>query len=256
MGMSRLLRAGATTPSRSPPSTARSSSASPSSTPPTCTARTPTRSCVGKALARPPRRGGHRHQVRHRPRPRRRRRPRPSTAAPEYVRAGLRRARCAGSASTTSTSTTSTASTRQRRSRRRSARWPSSSPRARCATSACPRRRPTTIRRAHAVHPISALQTEYSLWSRDPEAEILPDAARARHRLRAVQPARARVPDRHAALARRSRRGRLPPAPARASRATTSTPTRRSSRSSRTIAGAQGRDAGAGRAGLGARAGR
>ncbi|MEK0182886.1 MAG: aldo/keto reductase [Oscillatoriales cyanobacterium] len=31
-----------------------------------------------------------------------------------------------------------------------------------------------TIRRAHAVHPISALQTEYSLWSREPEAEILP----------------------------------------------------------------------------------
>ena len=32
---------------------------------------------------------------------------------------------------------------------------------------------PETIRRAHAVHPISALQTEYSLWSRDPEDEIL-----------------------------------------------------------------------------------
>jgi aryl-alcohol dehydrogenase-like predicted oxidoreductase len=32
---------------------------------------------------------------------------------------------------------------------------------------------PATIRRAHAVHPISALQTEYSLWSRDPEDEIL-----------------------------------------------------------------------------------
>jgi aryl-alcohol dehydrogenase-like predicted oxidoreductase len=32
----------------------------------------------------------------------------------------------------------------------------------------------TTIRRAHALHPISALQTEYSLWSREPEAEILP----------------------------------------------------------------------------------
>ena len=31
-----------------------------------------------------------------------------------------------------------------------------------------------TIRRAHAVHPISALQSEYSLWSRDPEDEILP----------------------------------------------------------------------------------
>jgi aryl-alcohol dehydrogenase-like predicted oxidoreductase len=32
---------------------------------------------------------------------------------------------------------------------------------------------PTTIRRAHAVHPITALQTEYSLWSRDPEDEVL-----------------------------------------------------------------------------------
>jgi aryl-alcohol dehydrogenase-like predicted oxidoreductase len=32
---------------------------------------------------------------------------------------------------------------------------------------------PTTIRRAHAVHPVCALQTEYSLWSRDPEDEIL-----------------------------------------------------------------------------------
>ncbi|MGH8736625.1 MAG: aldo/keto reductase [Burkholderiales bacterium] len=33
---------------------------------------------------------------------------------------------------------------------------------------------PQTIRRAHAVHPIAALQTEYSLWSRDVEAGILP----------------------------------------------------------------------------------
>jgi aryl-alcohol dehydrogenase-like predicted oxidoreductase len=33
---------------------------------------------------------------------------------------------------------------------------------------------PATIRRAHSVHPISALQTEYSLWARDPEKEILP----------------------------------------------------------------------------------
>ena len=33
---------------------------------------------------------------------------------------------------------------------------------------------PQTIRRAHGVHPISALQTEYSLFTRDPEAEILP----------------------------------------------------------------------------------
>jgi aryl-alcohol dehydrogenase-like predicted oxidoreductase len=33
---------------------------------------------------------------------------------------------------------------------------------------------PETIRRAHAVHPISALQTEYSLWARQPEERILP----------------------------------------------------------------------------------
>jgi aryl-alcohol dehydrogenase-like predicted oxidoreductase len=33
---------------------------------------------------------------------------------------------------------------------------------------------PATIRRAHAVHPIAALQTEYSLWSRDAETQILP----------------------------------------------------------------------------------
>ncbi len=33
---------------------------------------------------------------------------------------------------------------------------------------------PATIRRAHAVHPITALQTEFSLWSREPEDQILP----------------------------------------------------------------------------------
>lgn len=33
---------------------------------------------------------------------------------------------------------------------------------------------PATIRRAHKIHPISALQTEYSLWSREPEEEIVP----------------------------------------------------------------------------------
>ena len=36
---------------------------------------------------------------------------------------------------------------------------------------------PATIRRAHAVHPITALQTEYSLWSRDPEDGILATCA-------------------------------------------------------------------------------
>ncbi|HLK31514.1 MAG TPA: aldo/keto reductase [Terriglobales bacterium] len=33
---------------------------------------------------------------------------------------------------------------------------------------------PQTIRRAHKVHPIAALQTEYSLWTRDPEADVIP----------------------------------------------------------------------------------
>jgi aryl-alcohol dehydrogenase-like predicted oxidoreductase len=33
---------------------------------------------------------------------------------------------------------------------------------------------PETIRRAHAVHPITAVQTEYSLWTRDPEQEVIP----------------------------------------------------------------------------------
>ena len=39
-----------------------------------------------------------------------------------------------------------------------------------------------TIRRAHAVHPVTALQIEYSLMSRGIEKQILPDRARARHR--------------------------------------------------------------------------
>jgi aryl-alcohol dehydrogenase-like predicted oxidoreductase len=33
---------------------------------------------------------------------------------------------------------------------------------------------PATIRRAHDVHPVTALQSEYSLWTRDPETEVLP----------------------------------------------------------------------------------
>ena len=37
---------------------------------------------------------------------------------------------------------------------------------------------PQTIERAHAVHPVTALQTEYSLWSREPEAEIIPTLKR------------------------------------------------------------------------------
>ena len=63
-----------------------------------------------------------------------------------------------------------------------------------------------TIRRAHAVHPVTALQSEYSLFWREPEAEVLPDPAGARHRVRAVQPARQGLPHRHAST-------RAPPSP-------------------------------------------
>src|SRR5262249_56159364 len=38
---------------------------------------------------------------------------------------------------------------------------------------------PETIRRAHAVHPIAALQSEYSLWSRDPETSGVLETCRA-----------------------------------------------------------------------------
>jgi aryl-alcohol dehydrogenase-like predicted oxidoreductase len=61
-------------------------------------------------------------------------------------------------------------------SRRRWARWPSWCAPARSATSASARPAPATLRRAHAVHPITALQSEYSLWSRDPETSSWPPA--------------------------------------------------------------------------------
>ena len=128
------------------------------------------------------------------------------------VRAQLpARPRCSACRSTTSTSTTSTASTPGRRSRRPSARWPSSSPRARSATSASPRPSAETIRRAHAVHPITAVQTEYSLWTRDVEEEILPTLEELGHRARRLLAARPRLPLRALHLARGARRGRLPP---------------------------------------------
>ena len=74
---------------------------------------------------------------------------------------------------------------------------------------ASPKPRPRTIERAHKVHPITALQTEYSLWTRDVEDEILPTVRRARHRLRALQPAGPRLSHRPLHVARRAR-GRLP----------------------------------------------
>jgi aryl-alcohol dehydrogenase-like predicted oxidoreductase len=55
---------------------------------------------------------------------------------------------------------------------------------------------PETIRRAHGVHPITALQTEYSLWSRDVEDEILPTVRELGIGFVAYSPPGARVPDR------------------------------------------------------------
>ena len=83
------------------------------------------------------------------------------------------RGRCAASASTTSTSTTSTASTRAPRSRRPSAPSPSSSRQGKVRHIGLSEAWTDTIRRAHATHPITALQSEYSLFTRDQE-EILP----------------------------------------------------------------------------------
>src|SRR3954453_21338473 len=86
---------------------------------------------------------------------------------------------------------------------------------------------PQTIRRAHKIHPITALQTEYSLWSRDVEQQILPTVRergvgfvasspprpRSGHRRRRLQPARARLPLRAPHAARGSTPGRFPAQP-------------------------------------------
>ena len=68
--------------------------------------------------------------------------------------------------------------------------------------------------RRRAVHPIAALQSEWSLWTRGIEEEIVPARARARRRDRRLQPRRARLPHRPLRLGRRPRRHRLPPLPA------------------------------------------
>ena len=54
-----------------------------------------------------------------------------------------------------------------------------------------------TLERAAAIHPIAALQSELSLWTRDALADVLPWCARARRRVRALRAARPRLPDRH-----------------------------------------------------------
>ena len=81
-----------------------------------------------------------------------------------------------------------------------------------------------TIRRAHAVQPVTALQSEYSLWWREPEDADPADARGARHRLRPVQPSRQGLPDRED---RRDDRVRRATTSATPSRASTRTPGRR-----------------------------
>ena len=63
-----------------------------------------------------------------------------------------------------------------------------------------------TIRRANAVHPITALQSEYSLWTRDPEDGILPVLKELGIGLVAYSPTWPRIPHRPDPLARRYRR--------------------------------------------------
>ena len=86
---------------------------------------------------------------------------------------------------------------------------------------------PATIRRAHAVHPISALQTEYSLWTRDPEEADPADAcASSASASSPTSPlGRGFLAGRFRGARRPARRGRLSRAPRRASRARTSTRT-------------------------------
>ena len=67
-----------------------------------------------------------------------------------------------------------------------------------------------TIRRAHAVQPVAALQSEYSLWWREPEARGAADARGTGHRLRAVQPARQGLSHRQDRRANDVRSDRLP----------------------------------------------
>ena len=84
-----------------------------------------------------------------------------------------------------------------------------------------------TIRRAHAVHPVTALQSEYSLFWREPEAEIIPTLRGARHRAGAVQPARPGLPHRPHRPDHHVRRRRHPRQPAPVHRRGARRPTRR-----------------------------
>ena len=79
-----------------------------------------------------------------------------------------------------------------------------------------------TIRKAHAVHPIAAVQTEYSLWTRNAEVAVLDACRELGITFVAFSPLGARLPDRRAARRRRRCRRRTSASACRASRASTS----------------------------------
>ena len=96
-----------------------------------------------------------------------------STAHPSTC-AARSRARWSGSAPTTSTSTTSTASTPTSPIEETVGAMAELVQAGKVRHIGLSEAAPDTIRRAHAVHPIAAVQTEYSLWTRDPERGVLP----------------------------------------------------------------------------------
>ena len=113
-----------------------------------------------------------------------------------------------------------------------------------------------TIRRAHAVHPITALQSEYSLWTRDPEPEVLPVLRELGIGFVPYSPLGRGFLTGADPLHRRPRRRRLRARPTRASPARTSSTTCASPTRSTAIAAEVGATPGAGRAGVAARPGR
>ena len=103
---------------------------------------------------------------------------------------------CNGYGPTTSTSSTSTGSTPRCRSRTSPARSKNLIDAGKVAHFGLSEASADTIRRAHAVQPVAAVQSEYSIWARDPEAEVLPVCAELGIGFVPVEPARARVPHR------------------------------------------------------------
>ncbi len=124
---------------------------------------------VGKAIARQARQSFPGHQIWHSCAIRTNPLLRGVNGKPDYVRVVLRCQPEAAWRRVPSICITSIAWTRKRRSKIPLAPWPNWCAPEKFGTSDLSEASAATIRRAHKVHPIAALQTEYSLWSRDPE---------------------------------------------------------------------------------------